>query len=137
MLIYNAASPGEGVPLPAPVELDMRHVMQVFISQLRMLIGINTQVSATAVCVCVCVCVCGSCVCVCVCAHEKLVVETSAVFGDLRCDNETCQISERCVFVLQTSTKEAHISQPGNAGVTEWVSSSLECVFATLLCKAV
>ena len=27
-----------------------------------------------------------------------------------------------CIFPVQGSTKDIHVTQPGNAGVTEWVS---------------
>lgn len=43
--IHNLPTPGEGDRLPKPTTVDMKEVMQIFISQLRMLIGINTQVS--------------------------------------------------------------------------------------------
>ena len=47
--IHNLPTPGEGDRLPKPVTVDMKEVMQIFISQLRMLIGINTQVTVVIV----------------------------------------------------------------------------------------
>ncbi len=44
--IHNLPSPGEGEKLPKPSHVDMKHVMQVFISQLRLLIGVHPQVLA-------------------------------------------------------------------------------------------
>ena len=42
--MYNVANPPENVTYPHAVTLDMRRVMEVFVSQLRLLIGVNPQV---------------------------------------------------------------------------------------------
>ena len=44
LMIYNVAGPTENATLPDPVLLDMKRVMETFLSQLRLLIGINKQV---------------------------------------------------------------------------------------------
>lgn len=44
VLVYNVANPPENVTYPHQVTLDMRRVMEVFVSQLRLLLGVNPQV---------------------------------------------------------------------------------------------
>ena len=48
VLVYNVATPPENATYPHKVTLDMRHVMEVFVSQLRLLLGVNPQVRVTA-----------------------------------------------------------------------------------------
>ncbi len=43
-MIHNIDTPKQDESLPKPVSLDMQRVMEVFLSQLRMLIGIHTKV---------------------------------------------------------------------------------------------
>ncbi|KAI0230825.1 GPI transamidase component PIG-S [Lamellibrachia satsuma] len=43
VLVYNVANPPENVTYPHQVTLDMRRVMEVFVSQLRLLLGVNPQ----------------------------------------------------------------------------------------------
>jgi hypothetical protein len=45
-MVYNLPSP-ENVTLPAVVDLDMQMVMEIFLSQLRLLLAINPGVSET------------------------------------------------------------------------------------------
>lgn len=42
-MVYNVEVP-ENASLPHPVELDMQLVMQVFVSQIRLLLGITSKV---------------------------------------------------------------------------------------------
>ena len=44
VLVYNVATPPENATYPHKVTLDMRRVMEVFVSQLRLLLGVNPQV---------------------------------------------------------------------------------------------
>ena len=42
-MVYNMPTP-DNVSLPAEVKLDMKTVMEVFLSQLRLLLGLNPLV---------------------------------------------------------------------------------------------
>ena len=42
-MIYNIPTP-DNVSLPAEVKLDMKSIMEVFLSQLRLLLGLNPLV---------------------------------------------------------------------------------------------
>ena len=44
-MVYNVDGPAQNASLPDPTALDMRAVMEVFISQLRLLLGITKTVS--------------------------------------------------------------------------------------------
>ena len=48
-MIHNIDTPKQDEPLPKPVSLDMTRVMEVFLSQLRMLIGIHTKVNTSRI----------------------------------------------------------------------------------------
>ncbi|KAK2187452.1 hypothetical protein NP493_165g06010 [Ridgeia piscesae] len=46
VLVYNVATPPENATYPHKVMLDMRRVMEVFVSQLRLLLGVNPQTAS-------------------------------------------------------------------------------------------
>lgn len=45
IFIYNVPNPGVNDTLPVPVSLDMKSVMEVFITQLKLLLNIQSVVS--------------------------------------------------------------------------------------------
>ncbi|XP_064613350.1 GPI transamidase component PIG-S-like [Liolophura sinensis] len=47
--IYNVPSPAPGTNLPAPVDINIKRVMEVFLSQLRLLLGVQSQTSGSGV----------------------------------------------------------------------------------------
>ena len=76
ILVYNVANPPENVTYPHAVTLDMRLVMEVFVSQLRLLIGINPQVCHNCQC---CVTNLGSII-LCYCISEGPAMRVFIVF---------------------------------------------------------